>query len=174
MIEKIISGGQTGVDRAALDVAIDLNLPYGGWCPNGRLDENGVIPNKYHGLIEITGFFDQEKDNYDARTKLNIRDSDGTLILVPSLPLEAKIKDGTLLTMSEVSAKNKPFLVVDLSKSVEDNLHDLLTWMEENSSIRTINIAGPRESNSPGIYSASYHLLSELFIRLDLRPSCAL
>src|SRR5262245_15492232 len=104
MLEKIVSGGQTGVDRAALDVAIELNIEYAGWCPKGRLDENGRIPSKYKNLTEIDGAFTNEKENYDTRTKKNIQDSDGTLVLVPSLPLPEGIKDGTLLTISAVSS----------------------------------------------------------------------
>ena len=85
MIGKIISGGQTGVDRAALDVAIDLDIQYGGWCPKGRLDENGTIPSKYKNLEELNGTFSNDKENYDTRTKKNIQNSDGTLIILPSL-----------------------------------------------------------------------------------------
>ena len=108
MIEKIIAGGQTGIDRAALDVAIELNIPHGGWCPQGRLAELGqTIPEKY--LLQET-----KTSDYSERTKLNIQDSDGTLILVPELPLT--IKDGTLLTIKQVEEKNKPHLIFDLSK----------------------------------------------------------
>lgn len=87
MLRKIVTGGQTGVDRAALDAAMLLNIEYGGWCPKGRLDEKGKIPEKYKYLDEISGEFKSENENYAARTKKNIEDSDGTLIIVPVKPL---------------------------------------------------------------------------------------
>ncbi len=106
MIEKIVSGGQTGVDRAALDAAIYMSIPYGGCCPKGRIDELGIIPSKYSNLIAITGNFNTEKENYVASTKANIKDSDGTLIVVPKLPF---LKDsGTAFTITEASVQKKP------------------------------------------------------------------
>ena len=86
---KIVSGGQTGVDRAGLEAAIALGLPYGGWVPKGRLAEDGVVPLKYVGMQEHTS------SNYAVRTKANVRDSDATLIIAPSLPLSG----GTMLTL---------------------------------------------------------------------------
>lgn len=166
MIEQIVSGGQTGVDRAALDVAIKMSVTYGGWCPKGRLDELGVIPSNYDKLIEISGEFESDKQNYDTRTKLNIRDSDGTLIIVPSMPLPLKIKDGTLLTISEVSSQKKPFLLLDLSSSEDDNISSVVEWVKMND-IRILNIAGPRESNSNGIYQKSFLFLSNMVERLE-------
>ena len=88
MIEKIVSGGQTGVDRAALDAAINLKIPHGGWCPRGRCAEDGIIPEKYILICPSAQDSDYPETNiYDERTKLNIRDSDGSLILVPQIPL---------------------------------------------------------------------------------------
>ena len=167
MIEKIISGGQTGVDRAALDVAIDLNILYGGWCPRGRIDELGAIPERYIDLEEHGESFLSEKDNYDARTKLNIRDSDGTLILVPSDPIPAHIVDGTLLTIDEVKRKGKPYLLINLSASIEDSVTECQLWMKNNE-ICVLNIAGPRESNSPGIYDLSHEFLHVFLADLSL------
>ncbi len=165
MVKIIISGGQTGVDRAALDSAINLNIAYGGWCPKGRLDEMGVMPEKYNQLREVSGHFYNEKENYDARTKLNIRDSDGTLIVVPQRPLPAQIKDGTLLTIDQVKKQNKPFLIISLSESHTNNSHKITEWISLNN-ITTLNIAGPRESNSPGIYQLSFFLLSKILYEL--------
>jgi len=159
-IEKIISGGQTGVDRAALDIAIELGIPYGGTCPKGRLDENGVIPEKYIHLQEVKGEFDNEVDNYAARTISNIIDSDGTLIMVPAIPLPKKIKDGTVLTIKEVEKNMKPYLVIDLSEAASANTQLIRNWVANNK-IKIINIAGPRESTWPGIYSASLVLLKK-------------
>lgn len=109
MIKEIISGGQTGVDQAALDAAIELKISYSGKCPKGRIDENGVIPKRFSELKEIDGEFKTEKENYDARTKKNIEESDATLIIVPEIPLPSSIKDGTLLTIDEVKKQGKPY-----------------------------------------------------------------
>lgn len=165
MFEKIISGGQTGVDRAALDIAIDLDLPYGGWCPKGRIDEIGIIPEKYNRLIEVVTVFDNNQDNYNTRTQLNIRDSDGTLIIVPTFPLPKEITDGTVLTIEEVCTQNKPYLLISLTNSVEDNLSRCLAWLKEHG-IDTLNVAGPRESSSQGIYKDSYNFLYHLVFAL--------
>lgn len=155
----IISGGQTGADRAALDAAIELNIPYGGWCPKGRIDEKGIIPEKYRNLTPISGEFQTEQENYDTRTKPNIRDSDGTLILVPELPLPPKIKDGTLLTIKEVERQNKPHLTIDLSESMEKKINAIVSWVEKHH-IQILNVAGPRETSSPGIYQDSLALVT--------------
>lgn len=155
MLLKVVSGGQTGVDRAALDVAIKLNIEHGGWCPKGRLAELGTTIPKYYLLKET---FTSE---FSERTKLNIRDSDGTLILVPSLPLT--VTDGTLLTIDEVQGKNKPFMIIDLSKP-HDN-QQILNWVKENN-INVLNIGGPRESQSPGIYEKGTTVLENLLAYL--------
>lgn len=157
----IISGGQTGTDRAALDAAIALNIPYGGWCPKGRIDEIDVIPKKYSGLTEISGEFKTEQENYDTRTKHNIRDSDGTLILVPKKPLPPKIKDGTLLTIKEVERQKKPHLEIDLSEPMEKKIDAIINWVEKHN-IQILNIAGPRETSSPGIYQASLEVIENV------------
>ena len=155
---KIISGGQTGVDQAALDAAIELNIPYSGKCPKGRIDENGIIPKRFTNLEEITGEFKTEKDNHDARTKKNIEESDGTLIIVPEIPLPLKINDGTLLTIEEVKKRGKPHLLIDLSKPQEANSTLIVDWVNKYG-IETLNIAGPRESNAKGINKLSLDLL---------------
>ncbi|MFA6038097.1 MAG: putative molybdenum carrier protein [Legionellales bacterium] len=152
MIEKIISGGQTGVDRAALDIAIDLSIPHGGWCPKDRLSETGPIPNHY-ALQETAS-----KD-YSERTKLNIRDSDGTLVVVPTFPLQ--VTDGTVLTLQELQEKNKPFFIVDISQGFD--LDQFNSWIKQNN-IKILNVAGPRESQSPGMYEKSKELLPGLLV----------
>ncbi len=103
---KIVTGGQTGVDRAGLDAARKLGIKHGGWCPKKRKAENGIIPDCYQ-LKET------ESEDYNVRTKYNIRDSDGTLIIVPSTPIS--VTDGTILTISEVKEKKKPYFIIDLS-----------------------------------------------------------
>lgn len=152
MIRKIVSGGQTGVDRAALDTAISKKIPHGGWCPKGRKAEDGVISPHYQ-LTETT------TEEYEERTKLNVRDSDGTLILVKNPPI-----GGTLLTAEEAAKINKPLLIFDISK--EKNNKIILDWIHDNK-IKVLNIAGPRESQTNGIYTCSKILLSELLCSIQ-------
>lgn len=156
-LEKIISGGQTGVDRAALDVAIELGIPHGGWCPRGRRAENGIIPMHYE-LKEIEG------SDYSERTRRNIIDSDGTLI-VSSGPLQG----GTLLTFNLCNKLGRPVRVILLPDQPPQHSDSLITapmsfweWLAK-SQVRILNIAGPRASKSPGIYERSKaYLLSQL------------
>lgn len=159
MIEKIVSGGQTGVDQAALLMARELGIKVGGWCPKGGLDENGrCILEQYSSMKEA------RTTNPNERTKLNIEDSDGTLIIVPSIPLSEKIKDGTLLTIEYVKETKKPYLIISLN---DPNSSDpFKNWLSEND-IKILNIAGPRESNSPGINQQSSELLREIIGNLQ-------
>jgi hypothetical protein len=137
-LERIVSGGQTGVDRAALDVARELLIPRGGWCPRGRRAEDGVIPAGYE-LQETLS------PGYPQRTEWNIRDSDGTLILTCGRP-----RGGTALTLRLARKLAKPFLVLDLDG--DPGPVELREWVESHH-IRVLNVAGPRESGLPGIYS---------------------
>ncbi|KAG9288017.1 hypothetical protein G9A89_017612 [Geosiphon pyriformis] len=153
MIEKVVSGGQTGVDRAALDAAIELKIPHGGWCPKGRLAELGTsIPEKY-SLNETTS------SNFSERTKLNVKDSDGTLILLPNIPSPEAITGGTNLTIKEVQEKRMPYLIIDLSK--QQDFDSIIEWVKSNN-INVLNIAGPRESLNPGLYQQSLNFLKSL------------
>ena len=160
MIEKIVSGGQTGVDQAALLIASELHIPMGGWCPKGGLDEEGFcILERYPSLREAITV------DPDERTQLNIRDSDGTLIIVPDIPLPEKIKDGTRLTIINSEQQEKPNLIVSLSQR-EAALEHICEWINREN-IYTLNIAGPRESSSPGIYCLTCDLLRKLFAKLQ-------
>lgn len=146
-VERIISGGQTGVDRAALDVAEELGLRRGGWCPAGRLAEDGTVPEHYP-LTETP------TPEYEERTEWNVRDSDATLILTTGEP-----SGGTAHTIECALAQAKPVLVLDLEtagggQAVEE-------WLEANR-IRTLNVAGPRESKAPGIALEAARYLREL------------
>jgi hypothetical protein len=136
-IEKIVSGGQTGVDRAALDTAIALGIPHGGWCPRGRLAEDGTIPARYH-LTE------NSSPEYAARTEQNVRASDGTLVLSVGEPT-----DGTALTCRLARRHAKPLLVVDLACPPEPE--KVWSWIVT-SEIGVLNVAGPRESTHPGVH----------------------
>ena len=144
---KIVSGGQTGVDRAALDVALALGLPVGGWCPKGRRAEDGVIPDRYP-LLETP------ERNYQARTRRNIEDSDGTLILNLS-PLDG----GTALTADLARQMGKPCLMVALEDGIEPTAFQ--EWLDAHP-IAVLNVAGPRESKRPGVYAAACRLLDTL------------
>lgn len=143
-LKRIISGGQTGVDRAALDVARELGLQQGGWCPAGRKAEDGIIPTHY--LLQET-----TSDQYAVRTRLNVRDSDGTLILTSGPP-----SGGTALTIEFAKSLDVPHLVLDLHANLFDGL--LEDWLAHHK-IRVLNVAGPRESTSPGIHQQAYEKL---------------
>lgn len=147
-LKKIISGGQTGADRAALDVAINHGIPCGGWCPHGRKAEDGRIPDKYPLRETDTG-------NYKERTRLNIRDSDGTLILCPEDEMDA----GTKLTHQFCHQMKKPLFVADPAD--ETQIPHVIKWLTRDN-IHIVNIAGPRESNLKGIYDASVLFLDKL------------
>jgi Circularly permutated YpsA SLOG family len=143
-IEKIISGGQTGVDRAGLDVAIALHIPHGGWCPKGRKAENGTLPTVYQLTETPTA-------EYKQRTEWNVRDSDGTLILTQGEPT-----GGTALTIKLAGAYARPCLVIDLNASPAPKT--VSAWLAANH-IMVLNIAGPRESGCPGIHDEAVKFL---------------
>jgi hypothetical protein len=149
MITKIISGGQTGVDRAAFDIALELGIPCSGWCPKGRRAEDGPLDARY----PLTG---TAWEGYPQRTQWNVRDSDGTLILVCAPP-----DKGTALTERLAELYQKPLLVIDLKVShAATKIRDWST--SENVSV--LNVAGPRESSNPGGYGAAKSILREFFI----------
>ncbi|MCC6490563.1 MAG: putative molybdenum carrier protein [Candidatus Hydrogenedentes bacterium] len=144
MLRRIVSGGQTGVDRAALDVAMSLGIRCGGWCPSGRLAEDGVIPPGYP-MVE-TPFAE-----YEVRTFLNVRDSDGTLVLTFGPPA-----NGTAYTIDCVVRLGKPFLVVDLDQ--QEDPKPVRSWLNEHR-ITVLNIAGPRASKVPRAYDGALRFL---------------
>jgi hypothetical protein len=145
---KILSGGQTGVDRAALDAAIALGIPHGGWCPRGRRAEDGRIPSRY-ALAET------DSPVYAVRTERNVLDADATLILC-----RGPLRGGTALTRRFAQQHGKPYLVVNLDHP-PDNA-EIHRWLRE-SRIGVCNVAGPRESQSPGIYALARRYLEALF-----------
>lgn len=146
---KIISGGQSGVDRAALDFARKNKIKCGGWCPKGRKAEDGIIDEKYP-LNETTD------TSYETRTKRNVRDSDGTLILYITA-----MDAGTRLTFNLAQERNKPVLAIDLSENKDASLQKVHNWIHFNH-LEVLNIAGPRESNSQGIYAGTMLFLEAL------------
>jgi len=147
MIKKVISGGQTGVDRAALDVGMELGIHIGGACPKGRLAEDGPISEKYP-LEELSS-----KD-YVVRTRKNVANADGTLILYIKT-----LSGGTALTKKFAEELQKPHLVIDLSASPQ--AQKVLEWIEKEG-IEVLNVAGPRASTHPGIHQKASQFLKEV------------
>lgn len=150
-LEKVVSGGQTGVDRAALDAALDAGLPVGGWCPPGRRAEDGEIPDRY--LLRET-----PTEDYAERTAWNVRDSDGTLIIA----LE-ELSGGTALTQEEAERRGRPWLRVD--PAAADAVSAVRTWIDEED-IRVLNVAGPRASEGDRVYQHARSILDRLFSHL--------
>jgi hypothetical protein len=142
-----VSGGQTGVDRGALDAAVQLGITYGGWCPRGRLAEDGVIPPEYQ-LVET------DSPEYPVRTERNVIDSDGTLILY-----RQRLVGGTELTRRMAARHRKPCCLVNLDQAAD--IESVRRWLIR-SGIRVLNVAGPRESSSPGIAEATVRFLLQL------------
>ena len=135
------------MDRAALDSAIALQIPHGGWCPAGRTAEDGIIPGRYR-LVEMAS------PEYADRTRKNVEDSDGTLILNRD-----SLEGGTVATLGFARSLDKPFMLVDLDDPPETDV--VRDWLLANN-VRRCNVAGPRESKRPGIYRQAYHYLVQI------------
>ena len=156
MVNKIISGGQTGADRAALDVAIKLGISHGGWIPKGRLTENGRLDDKYH-LEEM------ETANYNKRTEQNVIDSAGTLIIS-----HGKLTGGSDHTRDMVLRHGRPWLHIDLNKTESfQAAKQIKSWLAEHE-IEVLNVAGPRASKDSAIYQATVDILETAFCQDDL------
>jgi len=152
MLKEIISGGQTGADCAALDFAIKAGIPHGGWIPKGRKTEGGVLPDKYQ-LQEMS------TASYSKRTEQNVLDSDGTLIVS-----HGKLNGGSALTRKLAEKHKRPHIHLDMNKlSVNDAVDALRVWIGNNE-IMILNVAGPRASKDPDIYSVTAKVLETLFM----------
>ncbi len=138
MLKKIVSGGQTGVDRGALDAALDAGFPCGGWSPEGRTAEDGAIAERYP-VVELPGA------GYRQRTKQNVLDSDGTLVI-----FFGELAGGTLETVRFCEQLGKPALVCDGEKKSPDSIASEARSFAESNGIASLNVAGPRESTHPG------------------------
>ncbi len=147
LVRGIVSGGQTGVDRAALDAALEARVPVRGWCPAGRLAEDGVIPERYP-LVETP------KANPAQRTRWNVRDSDATLVLCFGEPT-----GGTAATVKRAKGLGRPFLVLAPAPSAIPAAREWLTRLPVEP---WLNVAGPRESGQPGVYQAALEFMREL------------
>ena len=147
MVVQIIAGGQTGVDRAALDAALEYCFPCGGWCPRGRRAEDGPLSERYP-LRET------KTTAYPARTAANVRASDGTLIIH-----RGQSDRGTALTGRLAAQLDKPLLIVDLQETpTAAAVERILRWSREHA-IEALNVAGPRESGQPGIYREALEVM---------------
>ena len=171
MLHKIISGGQTGADQAALDVAREWAIPYGGWIPKGRLTERGPLPMKYDQMQEMNTACDVDTNSddayYAARTEQNVMDSDATLLFCRGG--EQQLEGGTAYTLEMARNKhNKPCLCVDSSikqentdsnKTAFETAAEIVSWLEEHH-VKRLNVAGPRASKDPNIYQDTTDVLT--------------
>jgi len=149
---KIISGGQTGVDRAALDVGLRHGIETGGWCPTGRLDEFGRIPDRYP-VQEL------KNGGFTERTLQNVKDSDGTVVIYPG-----KLTGGTEQTVQFCVAQQRPRLLIDASKIPSEEAAKLISDFVRKMQIEILNVAGPRQSEWPDGYNYAYRVL-DIFYR---------
>ncbi len=150
MIRKIISGGQTGADRAALDAAINLSIPHGGWIPRGRLTEAGPLSDEYN-LTEMPS------SSYPLRTEQNVIDSSGTIIIS-----HGPLSEGSDYTRKMAIKHQRPWLHIDLNQTPAFKAATLIrSWVDENR-IEILNIAGPRASKDAKIYSAVRKLIESV------------
>jgi hypothetical protein len=147
MLDKIISGGPTGVDRAGLDVALALGLAIGGGCPQGRQAEDGILPDRYP-LAETP------EPDYETRSRRNVEDADGTLILNLG-----RLEGGTALIADHALKVGKLCSIVTLKEGID--WAAFRDWLSSNR-IAVLNVAGPRESQRPGVYEAAYCCLEAL------------
>ena len=151
MIRKVISGGQTGVDRAGLDAAVKAGIPIGGFCPKRRRAEDGVIPEQYP-LVET------EEEESRFRTEQNVLVADGTLIFN-----KKELTEGTKLTFEIATVHARPCLVVQLDSREAVAPEGVARWLA-GQAIKVLNVAGPRESKHPGgIYAEALEYLDRVF-----------
>ena len=145
---KIISGGQTGVDRAALDVVLKRGIDSGGWCPTGRLDEFGRIPDRYP-LKEL------ENGGFTERTLQNVKDSDGTVIIYAG-----NLSGGTEQTVHFCVDQQRPHLLIDARKISTEKAAQLIANFVRENKFDVLNVAGPRQTEWPEGYEYAYRALN--------------
>lgn len=159
-LEKIVSGGQTGADRAALDVAIRWGFPHGGWCPKGRKAEDGRISAQYQ-LLETPSA------SYLQRTERNVRDSDGTVIFTISPTLAG----GSMRTAFFAAKHRKPWIHLPRRASTYTSPALLLQEFVEENGIRILNVAGTRASKEPDVWGFTYDTLEAAFFWSEAHPT---
>lgn len=148
---KIISGGQTGVDRAALDAALECGLPIGGFVPFGRWAEDGRVPSSYKGLTEC------DSTDPSVRTELNVENSDATLILS-----HGKLAGGSLVTWKAARNARKPCLHINLDRNSDDAAVEKIVLWLKTGGFEDLNVAGPRASKDPEIYEHAFAVLTHV------------
>lgn len=148
---RIVSGGQTGVDRAALDLAIKRGIECGGWCPAGRLDELGRIPDRYP-VQEL------EQGTFDDRTLANVQDSDGTAVIHFGV-----LRGGTTQTIKFALEHHKPHIAIDAQNTSPEEAAKRIADLIKENQIEILNVAGPRQSQWPGGYDYAFRAL-EIFL----------
>ena len=158
MLTLLLSGGQTGADRAALDVAIRHDFPHSGWCPAGRRAEDGRIGGQYM-LMETPS------TKYLQRTKWNVRDSDGTVVFT----LDAEANGGSLRTIEFARQYSKPCLHLSPGKTYQPAL-DLQRFVARHG-IERLNVAGSRESRCPGTYRWAVQIIDDAFFWSENHPN---
>lgn len=148
VVRRVVSGGQTGADRAALDAARAAGIAHGGWCPAGGLAED--LPEPPGLLARYPALRETDTTDPAERTRLNVRDSDATLAVVPTGPPTG----GTLLAVQEAARLARPCLV-----STGQDPEEVRSWLAGLGTGLTLNVAGPRESTAPGVYAVTLRLL---------------
>ena len=151
MIKRIVSGGQTGVDRASLDVAIKLGIDHGGWIPRGRLTESGALPQKYH-LTETSS------SQYSVRTEKNVVAAEGTLIIS-----HGPLTGGSGYTREMAVKHGRPWLHMDLNQMAAFHAATAINNWILQKEIEILNVAGPRASEDPGIYQDTLNILESVY-----------
>ena len=151
---KIVSGGQTGADRAALDWAIAHQIPHGGWCPKGRLAEDNIIPSRYN-LTETPS------SEYSERTQWNVRDSDGTVVF----SISEEIFAGTLLTVELAEKYEKPYIHIHRKLTYGNIINQFQLFLLK-FEIVNLNVAGSRASDEPEVYQFVREILDRAFLHL--------
>ena len=159
MIEKLISGGQTGADIAALDVALRHEFPHGGWCPKGRRSLECPIPARYN-------LFETPSESYLQRTEWNVRDSDGTVVFT----LAAKVTGGSLRTIEFARKHKLPCLHIGAQGGFFENPALRLQQFVKENGIKRLNVAGSRESKEPGIHVWVMQVLEDAFFWSETHP----
>ena len=152
LVVKIISGGQTGVDRAALDAALKHGIDCGGWCPAGRLDELGRIPERYSL---------EENGNFAERTLHNVKDSDGTVVIY-----HAELRGGTKFTVQCCIEQKRPHQLIDVAKTSAEDAAKLISDFVCEQKIDILNVAGPRQSEWPEGYDYTFRTLEAFLAQL--------
>ena len=161
---RIISGGQSGADRAALDAALELGIPCGGWCPPGRAAEDGVIPDRYPLTPLPAQAVPAGADAYEQRTLRNVLDSDGTVIVCFGVPA-----GGSETARAAAIAAGRPLLVIDADVTPPPAAAEQIAQFARAHGVHALNVAGPRASEQPAIGPFVHEALTLALRRLAER-----